>query len=361
MNIGILDDGSLSSRLKGDIYWKKQKLMLRVEADQKKANKGTRHFMTRFEEEDAPAEGSTAVGAIEKMLKETSDLSGEYIYEDDPAIRDSCISPGRISEYAEYIPENYVSQIKNGSLKVVTYHKNEEFLGLLIRGVHNDWMELVWLSLPQENTEENAIKTLISHIVWQAKIDPAINGVFAELHIAPETERMKRLLAEVGMQIKVRKNNLYECTVKDVKEDRTLLAAAKKISCVPLLFMSDTEMDEIERIIYEDTGNVPVPLPIPWSSYRQDLSIVHYDAGKKTLGALFVSKVGDTLVIDLLYGKNPMVTAAILGSSIQTAKEELTPDQKILVPIVLEATRPIIEKIAPNATREDLVEAFIRF
>ena len=364
MSTGILEDGSLSSRLKGDIYWKKQKLMLRAETGSKKTGKGTKFFNARFEKDDEKAVGASAIDVIKSRLTDAPEdaLEQQRVYtEEELNIKDTRVSPGSIGEYGEHIPDNYVSQIKNASLKVTAYHRDETFLGLSITGVHDDWLEVVWVSMAPESSGEEETAQVLAHMVNKAREEKIYHGIFAELHMSPETETMRKVLGSIGVHTFMRKNNLYECRMKDVIDDRTLFAAAKKVSCVPLLFLTDREKDEIENIIYEDTGSVPVALPIPWSSYRQDLSYVHYDADKKSLGMLFVSQVGDTMVMDLLYGKNPMVSAAILGTAIQMAREDLSPDQKLLVPIVLEATRPIVEKLAPTATREDLLEAYIHF
>ena len=357
MNTGILEDGSLSSRLKGDLYWRKQKLILRAEAGNTKVKKGTKFFVSRFASDEEIAVGSNVVEAIEAMADE--ETGNNYIPDGLAQITEKIVLAGNLSNYPGMIPENYVEQIENTSLKVVAYEMDGDFLGISITGVHSGWLEIVWISL-KEADEEKA-KILLSHIIYSAKEKDIYRGIFAELHMAPETEIMKKVMAACGMRIHERKNNLYECCVKDLVEDKTLTAAADKLSCLPLLFFSDQEMDEIERIISEEAGVVPMPLPIPWSNYRYDLSIVHYDPKKNSLGLFLVSKVGDTYVIDLMYGKNPMITAAILGTVVKIAKEDLPEDQKILVPIVLEATRPLVEKVAPTATREDLVGAFVKF
>ncbi|MBR4513376.1 MAG: hypothetical protein IKO61_00610 [Lachnospiraceae bacterium] len=341
MNTGILDDGSLSSRLKGDIYWKKQKLILRAEEATQRENKARAHFYSKFAERGS--------------------YDGPGLFEENVHFSESCLSPTQISAYSELIPENYVSQIKNASLKVTVYKREEEFAGLAITGIHSGWLEIVWVALPQDKPDGVHTKELMTHIILNAKEFGGYKGVFAELHMSPEENRMKDILSEIGMDIIEKKNNLYEFRIRDMEKTKTLLDAADRIPCVPLLFLTDREKDEIENMLYNEAGSVPVQMPVPWSSFRQDLSLVHYDSAKKTLGLMLVSQVGDSLVIDLLYGKNPMITAAILGTAIRMASDELPASQKVLVPIVLSATRPIVEKLAPDATREELVEAVFRF
>ena len=339
MNTGILEDGSLSSRLKGDLYWKKQKLILRAEETTQRENKARTHFNTKF------GIGENNDGLMEKTVDFTE-------------VR---LSPAAISDYADYIPDNYVSQIKNASLKVKVYNRGDEFAGLSITGVHNGWLEIVWVALPETKPDGVHSKELMAYILNSAKESGVYKGAFAELHNSPEEMIMEQTLAEIGMTVEKKGNNLYEFTVGEMEKSKTLLDAADRIPCVPLFFLTDKEKAEIENRLYNDSGSIPVQLPIPWGSYRQDLSIIHYDQVKNSLGVMFVSQVGDTLIIELLYGTNPMITAALLGTAIRSAAEELPASQKILVPIVLAATRPIVEKIAPKATREPLAEAVYKF
>ena len=339
MNTGILEDGSLSSRLKGDLYWKKQKLILRAEESTQREEKARKHFYSKFDDRN----------------------SVEGLKQDSIPFTERRISPAMISGYAEFIPDNYIAQIKNASLKVTVYDKDGRFAGLSITGVHSGWYEIVWIALPQEKPEHISSVELVTYIVNSAGASGLYKGVFAELHMTPEEQHMEKVFSSVGMSVVEKKNNLYEFCAKDITGQKTLLDAADRIPCVPLFFLTEKEKNEIESIMYNETGSIPIQFPIPWDSYRQDLSLVHFDASNKNVGILFVSQVGDTMVIELLYGKNPMITAALLGTAIRTSVTELAPSQKILVPIVLSATRPIVEKLAPNATREPLYEAVFAF
>ena len=366
MNIGILPDGSLSSRLKGDLYWKKQKLMLRSAQDLSEDNRATVHFRSKFHMADEKLGKGTFdsmddlrdAHAIDASDNGTLSAEGRPVY--NPDITEQRLHPSAIADYSDQIPENYVSQIKNASLTVKTYHDGDRFLGLTITGVHSNWVEIVWLSRG-DDVSDDEVGQLLALIVDRAYAEKKYLGVFIELHVVPETAAMEKILNTVGMQTIHVKNNLYEFTYKDIVMFDKLLLATQKLPCTPISMLSEDTKIAMEDVVYGDKGPVPVALPIPWSSYRQDLSVANYDKKLADTGLLLVSEVGDTLVVDLLYGKNPVITAALIGNAVKNAEGIVSPDQKFLVPIVLEATRPLVEKLVPNATREDLVEAFIKF
>ena len=140
-----------------------------------------------------------------------------------------------------------------------------------------------------------------------------------------------------------------------------LSAAMQRHPCLAVSQAGEDVKSALEDILYEEKSPVPVAFPVPWSKCRQDLSFLYHDKASGSAGLLLVSEMSDTLVFDLLYGKTPVITAALLGHAIKASESLLSPDQKILIPIVLEATRPLVEKLAPAATREELVEAVIRF
>ncbi len=360
MNIGLLPDGSLSSRLKGDIYWKIQKLMLRSAQDIKGSNPATDHFLSKFQMQDDILGNDTFTSM--DTLRDTHarpSLSSATRPTYNANITEKRLMPAAIEDFGELIPENYISQIKNASLTVKSYYDSDRFLGLSITGVHSDWMELVWVS-PDEDTTDDELASLVALIIDRARAENKYKGFFVELHMSPHTPQMEEILRSCGMQTVHVKNNLYEFTYGDIDIDRLAMAAMNH-PCTPLSQASDEMKSAVEDILYDEKTPVPVALPIPWSKYRQDLSMLHYSGKPSETGLYLVSEMGDTLIIELLYGKSPLIVAAILGDAFVYAKDIIAPSQKILVPIVLEATRPLIERFVPDATREDLVEAFVRF
>ena len=139
------------------------------------------------------------------------------------------------------------------------------------------------------------------------------------------------------------------------------MSAAEKLSCTPLIAAGDDIKAFLEKSVTNDERMIPVSLPIPWNEYLQEISLIHANEKKNTSGMFLFSKIGDTVVFDLAYTSNAVIMASLIGNAIKIADSIFDPGQKILVPIVSEATRPLIERLVPKAHRDELLEAILWF
>ncbi len=450
MNTEVLEDGSMAPRKKGDLYWKKYKLLEQAEEHRaskgkvKKADVFVSDILKKYHEGkdsgtseldgnefrrtpptstgrdvlcDAVIRGMRArdrfkesgtgediLPALDKMItiffhacgfdeatgkpidKEEKKAARASYIEAEKAYADaliskgierperphstldlqtSRISPNEFSTFSEHIPNNYLGQLNNGSLIATGYYEKEDagggLAGVSITAEHGGWKELVWASLPSEKLKEDFLIEFFRFIFDEAEKENKYKGIFMELHMLPETHDVTDILAKAGMDVHFEKNNIYEFTLDDVVKDPSLFKAAEKLSCVPLLFSWGPEKDLIEELIYNEDKAVPVAFPIPWDSYQADISEIHYNEKTKTAGLLLFTKVMEYLVMDLCYGVNAIVLAALIGSALKAAEETYEGSQKVLAPIVSESTRPLIEKMVPNAKRGEIAEAMVWF
>ena len=159
------------------------------------------------------------------------------------------------------------------------------------------------------------------------------------------------------MDVSTVKNNIYEFTLKEIKKDRTLVAAADRILCVPLDGVNDTLADAMAEGILSGLKPVPVLYPVPWDNYRKDLSFLYLS--DDSAGMILFSEVGDSIVFDLAYSSNSVVLAGLIGTALKRARKTLSPDQKLLVPIVSEETRALAGRLVPDSRRGNNAEACI--
>ena len=171
------------------------------------------------------------------------------------------------------------------------------------------------------------------------------------------TEKMLPILKDTGMDVTIVKNNIYEFTLKEVKKDRTLVMAADRMLCTPLNGINDAIADAMAGGILEGSKPVPVLYPVPWNNYRKDLS--HLFLSDESAGMILFSAVGDSIIFDLAYSSNSVVLAGLIGAALKRAGRTLSPDQKILVPIVSEETRALASRLIPHAKRGNNAEACI--
>ncbi len=281
---------------------------------------------------------------------------------DDIHFREEIIKPTSLSAYENLIPENYVSQLKDNSLKATAYYRDlssNEVYSVTITGVHDGWLELVWIAFQNEDGDRDEMISFVRSFLQNARQCGKYKGAFIELHKVEGTEESVRMLESAGMTVFSQMNNIYEFRFKDVLSNPTIIAASKKTKCSRVCDLDEKTKEEIEDHLYNTRMTVPVALPIPWKNYRQTLSFAYH--GKLGTGLLLISGIGDTLVVELLYASNPIVTAALLGAAINEGRLQLSADQKFLVPIVIGATRPIIKKLVKDPVRGEIEEAVIWF
>jgi len=457
LNIGLLEDGSLSKRLKGDLYWKKQNLIFSAmdassELSRPKTNVLIANLLYKYDNDkdtykpvldgnefrnypptasgrDATISGvlramkvrdiyrseGNAPAGIMPVLEETincffhshgydeatrANISAEekknarfafysaikkyssavseilelnaepdkdyYVKkEDDTNYLDVYISPKRISEFSDYIPENYISQIIDGGLTVTATYIDSEtpenFVGTYITGIHEKWVELVWLSTHKKYKEDyERIISFARHIIAESYNAGRYHGIFSEMHI-PEELMISTVLKDAGMSVYLENNNNYEFVLSDIVREPSIMSAAEKLSCTPLIAAGDDIKAFLEKSVTNDERMIPVSLPIPWNEYLQEISLIHANEKKNTSGMFLFSKIGDTVVFDLAYTSNAVIMASLIGNAIKIADSIFDPGQKILVPIVSEATRPLIERLVPKAHRDELLEAILWF
>ncbi|MCR5654013.1 MAG: hypothetical protein K6G07_00010 [Lachnospiraceae bacterium] len=450
METGILSDGSLSARKKGDLFWKKYKLFKQFEMEHESSKSAKKYqivseifqkYDDAFSQETAELDGNefrayppTATGrdarcsAIVRAMRKRDEMrnvddcdkelcaalsdalssffasqgfdegSREPVLVADKAAaeEDFCkkkkvyeemffaragikeaedaaatyerkrLRSADFKEFSDYIPDNYLGQLRNGTVMADAYYTGEvspdTFFGLIIFAKHEGWKEIIWIAVKDTYaTDIKANKEFLSFVLWEARRQNEFCGAFVEIHKGEYSDGMGEVLRELGMYVYMEKNNVYECRLSDIEGQKSVMAAAAKIPCKALEETEEEDLDEIERRINRNKQPVPIAIPVPWYSYCVDLSFTYLNKNSDDAGLLMVSSVGDSYVLDLVYGSNPMIVAALIGHALKTASASLTGEQKLLVPIVNEATRPLMVKMVPSAVRGDIAETVMWF
>lgn len=296
-----------------------------------------------------------------KRYEELFEWSG-YNFKDTPAYKKRGITSEDYEKYSEYLPEYYVTQLVIDSLYADVYTDEEDGMtAVVIYAIHRIWKELVWISIDEEHRDNDTVTSLISHIVKEAVESGLFGGLFMELHMDSKATYPEDVFNSIGVSTYRQKNNVYEFVFSDIVPDKAINAATRKASCVSVDFLDDWEKAQIEEIIRANSQPVPIGFPIDWDYYRGDLSFAYVNAEYNTAGLMLVSEIGDSLVLELLYGTNSIIVAALLGTAIQNGGGYLPDDKKIVVAIINESTSSLIRRLVPNAKRGEIVQAVTWF
>ena len=356
----IHENGTISDRQKGDIYWRKQLLTFRASDPQ------------TVDGCDFTNYPPTAVGrdiarddlAKEPNSRDANSTKLDALPEED-RLFSRVIPPMQLRKYDGYLHENYISSLLKDSLIARGYYADqdctpESLLGLMIMGSHGKWVELVYLVLDDSAKNSASAEKLMRFVLNEIKDDGKYIGVFLEAHPGEVADGMRQILERTGMKLYTRKNNNYEFDFRDIVKDSSIMAAAKKLKCLPLSALDDDAKERIEDALYDSQTPVPIALPVSWSNYDPDISFA-FAGGDQGHGLILASRAADTIVVDLLYGSKSIICAALIGAAVSAGEELLGGEQKMMAPIVVDASRRLIERLVPNARRGNITEAIMWF
>ena len=163
------------------------------------------------------------------------------------------------------------------------------------------------------------------------------------------------------MSLYTEKDNIYECTLADVIPISAIMRLATRIKCRAVHDLSEEDKITIENHIGLIRRPMPLSSPLKWEDYRDDMSFAYVSEGGEEAGLFLASEIGDSIAIELLYGSNPSIVGALIGTALNKADATLSLDQKIIIPIVNDQIRPLVERQIPNASRGNIIEAVIWF
>ena len=277
---------------------------------------------------------------------------------------DRYIRPDMLEEYAFCIPKNYHEQIRNGELTAIaTYDGNPEngrLFGVIVTASHQGWLEIVWAYTGKEYRLEVQTAEFLRYCIRREQKTGRYIGAFCEIHMEEATALHRDVLALCGMEMHTVKNNIYELRLSDIRHRDMLMKAAEKEECISLEEADEDILELAEETIADDERPVPVPSSIEWESYDPELSRICIEDDEPK-GVLLFSKAADYLVLELAYTVSQSALPAMIGSALSKAEELYPEDQKILVPIVGRGVGDILEKMAPDAERGEILQAVMWF
>jgi hypothetical protein len=277
---------------------------------------------------------------------------------------DKVLHSAELKELGDLIPENYRVQIMRAELTAIaTYDSDSEdkkLIGISVTGDHAGWLELVWIVAGEDYREPLQAADYVRYILRRAEKSGRYTGAFCEIHMDESTLQHKNILILAGMEIKETKNNIFEMAISEVTHEDVLMAAAEKSDCIFLDETPDEFIAMLDQKFAEDERPIPVPDYFAPEDYLQELSVICIE-NDEPVGALLFSEEKDYLVLDLAFSVSPKAMPAMVGTALKRAKELYPEDKRILMPIVGKGAKEIIEKLAPDAERGDIMEAVIWF
>ncbi len=275
---------------------------------------------------------------------------------------DKDITAVTLGSFEQYIPINYHEQLLLGEIRATAYYdglvSDDRLTGVIVSADHSGWLEIIWVSMGERRTDIKAAD-LMKHLFMTARNKGGYVGAFCEIHFEEKNRANQYFLTLAGMTVKETENNIYELSLGEAKVSELLKKAAAVSEYLPLDDAEDL-IPELMNLMEEDGRPVPVPPGINREDYVRSLSLVGTEKGKP-VAVVLVGEVSDYLVVELVYSKSPKTLLGLLGTVLIKAKERYPEDQKVLIPIVGQGTKGLVERLLPEARRGRIMEAVIRF
>ena len=279
------------------------------------------------------------------------------------------ISKKELSSLEGVIPQTYIEQLRTNKFYagIISENVGDQNLDRVIFVTYSfdGWLELVWVKhlvdAPLPHTMVSVFRYLIR--IERQRYKGKLNGAFFEIHADevddPDTFRQALLMS--GFEAKEALDNIYEVSLEQVEEkgQSFLAKAAKSMKCIPLKSADTALRETVDRMIQEDKRPVPIGLYVQWEDFSEEDSLICMK-DDKPCGLLLLSHKGDYIVFECAYVTDKMALSAMIGWAYFMMQKKYGPSQKVLIPVVLEKTGVIVEKIAPEAQRGKVIEG-IRF
>ena len=276
---------------------------------------------------------------------------------------DHDITAADLGEYEKYVPINYHEQILLGEIRAIAFYdgvfEEDKLIGVILSADHSGWLEIICVSMGVRKTDVKAAD-LLKHRFMMARNQGNYVGAFCEVHFEERTRASQYFLTLAGMSVSETNNNIYEIALSDADMTDMLKKAASVCECMTLEEAGESRLFEIANLIAEDERPVPMPASVNWDEYVQSLSLVGLEKGKP-VAVVLVNEIRDYLVVELVYSKSPKVLLGLLGAVLKKAKDRYPEDQKVLIPIVGQGTKGLVDRLLPKAKRGKIMEAVIRF
>lgn len=273
-------------------------------------------------------------------------------------------------QYEGIIPPTYMEQLRANKFyagmvsDIVGDEKTD--LAIYIAYSFDEWVELVWVGYLKKDILPVVQSKLLRYVtrVEKKRYGNTAKGVFFEMH-ATEVDDIalfKHTMMMSGFETKETLDNVYELKLEQVgeKEQKSLAKFAKMLKCITVSSADEALREKLDAMIQEDSRPVPVGMYVKWDDYLVDDSLICMKDGKPC-GLLLLSKKGDSIIIECAYVTDKLALSSMLGWAYFMLRKKYGDSQKLLIPVVLEKTGLIVERLVPDAVREKQLEGIMYF
>ena len=270
------------------------------------------------------------------------------------------------NKFLKEIPENYLKGLSSGEFNAAAVYedrdKEKEPFGYYLTAVHADWLEIVWFKISDKSVSIDKKGRFIRHGMVSdiRRRKGKFFGAFTEFPTDEDMNGVVEALTLTGMDAFIGDSNIYEFKLSDVTGRDMMEKASERVECIPVSDADDLMRQKIDEIMRIDERPVPIPLFIDWKSLDDKISFI-CKKNDRLCGALLFSEREEYLVADLGYSADPIALPALIHNALEVAIEKYGEDKKVIVPVVVNKSALLVEKIVPDAVRGKVINGVMRF
>ncbi|MCR5409966.1 MAG: hypothetical protein K6E90_03185 [Lachnospiraceae bacterium] len=276
--------------------------------------------------------------------------------------RDVLISPEDIGLYGAFIPECYHEGLKKQEIfAIATFAPGleDDLVGVVIMGVGGSRANILWFVTAEGYEGSDAEMEMIYSRVRDAEVFGDAEGISAEFPISFGKERFMSLFGSLGFATEETVSNVVEFPLGSINKER--LHEKADHSGIMTLKETDTRvLHELGNLMANDSRNIAIEIPVEWDRYDGDLSLVHMD-GHIPVGLILVTRTEDHVCVELAYEHTPKGILRLVSVLVSNAEKHLSPDTKIVIPVLEQRIFGLLKVIAPKAVRGGLLKASMTF
>ncbi len=270
---------------------------------------------------------------------------------------DFALTEKDIDYFTDLIPDYCVGPIKDGNLNGLVVINQESLaspvVGIIFYRVVKEFIEIEWVSVANEYKVPEYGIDLVHRLVNKAMVIGGVRGVRAKFR---EGDGMAEFFPEYEFSIKSVKSGVYRFRLSDVEDFKGIKKLTRDDNCLALSVADEGVRSSVICAFSSHEHALPITLPIKWDSYEQDLSFVFLE-NKEAIGAVFVEKQGEELILSFLYAKNPFAGVALLKNAYVAAKKKYGDDYPVACPVLNDLSDKLVRKLVKNPCRDDLLFA----
>ena len=252
--------------------------------------------------------------------------------------------------FAPLIPFRYVREIEQGELMAVGAYDSweDEAVGVILFRQQEGWMELVWLNFSEYYRETEDALRFVERRVERTKQAGMLNGVFIDFADEQEEEPVAWILQTLGFRKDLVSNRVYELTLEHVK-DTAILHRQTSRNVRSLHAINEEKRKKLVKTVLADERAVPLTVPVDWSQYDENISVVYMN-GNEPEGVLLFERQENDLIFSCAWAVDPKELAGMLVSALAQAEQLLPADAVVLIPVIDRRVGELVEKLVPLAS-----------